>query len=390
MPEKTLTMKRKIIVVASIVGIIIGAFVIMNVLASMKPEAQTLAAPKVKKHVKVKRVVYSDIESQVVASGRIVSQSLVDVSSEVQGQILQGKIPLKKGQEFRKGDLLLKIYSEEFDLSLQSQKSQFLTTIANILPDFKIDYKDSYQAWTNFFDSIKIDEKLPALPEIKSKQEKIFLASKNILSSYYSIQSNELRFDKYFIRAPFNGVYTQVNSEVGSIANPGSRLGQIIRTDVLEMEVPIKTEEVKWIAKGDQARATSEDGVFTWKGTVSRVSRFVDENTQSISVFVKLKPNADQPLYNGQYLKAAFPGKVVKNGMEIPRNAVFNFNEVFTVENGKLVKHTVDIQKINQNSFVITGLPEGVDVVAEPLINAIENTEVEPVQSPQLSAENAQ
>lgn len=374
-------MKRKIIIVASIIAIVVVAFGLMQVFSSFNPEEEAPAHHVSKKYVKVEKVVYRDIESEVTASGRIVSQSLVDVASEVQGQILSGKIPLKKGQGFKKGDLLLKIYNEEFKLALQSKKSVFLTSIANILPDFKIDYPDSYQRWTDFFDNIKIDGDMPELPEIKSKQEKIFLASKNILSNYYSIQSDEIRLDKYFIRAPFNGVYTQVNSEVGSIANPGARLGQIIRTDQLELEVPVKPDEVKWLKKGDKAVVSTEDGLSEWKGKIARISQFVDESTQSISVFVSINPNSENRLYNGQYLKAVFPGKIIKSGMEIPRNAIFNFNEVFTVVEGKLVKNTVSIEKYNQNSLIFTGLPEGINVVSEPLINAIENSEVEVIKS---------
>lgn len=370
-------MKRKITVIVIVLAILVGAFLLMSVLSSLNPDHETPPAPVSKAHVKVKKVIYSNIESQVLASGRIVAQNSVDVASEVQGVILSGSVPLKKGQTFKKDDLLLQVYSKEFELSLQAQKSRLLTSIANILPDFKIDYPESYKAWSDFFDNIKIDEDMPNLPELKSRKEKIYLASRNILSDYYSIKGNEIRLDKYFIRALFDGVYIQVNSEVGSVANPGSPLAKIIRTDQLELEVPVKAEEIRWLHKGDKVIASTQDGLSSWKGKISRISKFVDPTTQSISVFVQLPFDPQKTMYNGQYLKAVFPGKIVQSGMEIPRNAMFNFNEVFTVEEGKLKKHEINIEKFNQNTVIINGLPEGVDVVSEPLINAIENTEVE-------------
>ncbi len=369
-------MKRKITIVLSVIALLAISFSANYVLSLQNPEVETPDVDIAKRHVKVKKVVYGEIESQVVASGRIVSQSMVDVASEVQGKILQGNIPLKKGQSFKKGDILLRIYSEEFQLALQSKKSRFLTSIANILPDLKIDYNDSYKTWASFFDEIEIDKKLPLLPDIQSKKEKIFLASKNILSDYYSILSDEIRLSKYNITAAFNGVYTQVNSEVGSIANPGVRLGQIIRTNQLELEVPIKSDEIKWLNKGDKTVVNSEDGLLSWNGKISRISQFVDENTQSISVFVSIETNSENKLYNGQYLKAIFPGKVIESGMELPRNAIFNFNKVFIVDDGKLLKRTVSIEKYNQNSIIISGIPEGTNVVWESLVNAIENTQV--------------
>ena len=58
-------------------------------------------------------------------------------------------------------------------------------------------------------------------------------------------------------------------------------------------------------------------------------------------------------------------------------NAVFNNNEVFIVEDGKLAKREINILKINETTLIFNGLDENTDIVVEPLINAVENTEVE-------------
>ena len=67
----------------------------------------------------------------------------------------------------------------------------------------------------------------------------------------------------------------------------------------------------------------------------------------------------------------------MKNVMEMPRNAVFNNNTVFAVEEGRLVKQTIDIQKINETTLLFSGLAAGTELVREPLVNALENAPVE-------------
>ena len=62
--------------------------------------------------------------------------------------------------------------------------------------------------------------------------------------------------------------------------------------------------------------------------------------------------------------------------MEIPRKAVFNQNEVFIVQDGLLGRREIMIEKINKDKIYFSGLEIGVDIVAEPLINASENTKV--------------
>jgi multidrug resistance efflux pump len=65
---------------------------------------------------------------------------------------------------------------------------------------------------------------------------------------------------KYKIYASFTGTYTDVFLEVGSAANPGSRIGKIIRTDQLELEVPIEVHNADWIKFKDPVYVTREDG----------------------------------------------------------------------------------------------------------------------------------
>jgi len=123
-----------------------------------------------------------------------------------------------------------------------------------------------------------------------------------------------------------------------------------------------------------------ENNIQHWQGEIVRIAKYVDPTTQAISVFIKLNPNKDKPLFNGQYLKATFTGMVIDNAFSIPRNAVYNYNEVYVVFEGKLQKRIITVEKINKNDLIISGLKEGINVVVEPLINVVENTEVKILQ----------
>jgi membrane fusion protein (multidrug efflux system) len=368
---------RKLIIGFSILGIIAAAFLLMMVLSSFRKEPPKMPPKEIKRYVKAQKVAYGDIESQVAGSGRLSSMQEVDVIAEVQGKILKGDVPLKKGQSFKKGDLLFRIYDQEARLGLLARKSRFLNAIANLLPDFKVDFPDSYKNWTDFLGSIDIEQDLPPLPKIKAAKEKIFLAGRNILSDYYGIKSEEVRLKKYKIYASFTGTYTDVFLEVGSVANPGSRIGEIIRTDQLELEVPIEVHNADWIKFKDPVYVTTGDGSREWSGKVVRKADFVDARTQSVSIFVGLESTPENPLYPGMYLKAVFPGIIVRNAMQMPRNAVFNTNEVFVVKDGRLAKEQISIYKVDEKTLIFSGLEEGIDLVVEPLVNATEDLKVE-------------
>ena len=371
-------MRKKLVVFISIVLILGFALFIMNTLKSMKPDPGQANVIIKKDVVQTRTIKYLNLTTRIEGTGRVTSQFDVTLASEVQGKVLAGNVTLKKGESFIMGDLLARIYDEDFKYSLKARKSGFLTLLANILPDLKVDYPTDFDAWADFFDMIEMDKDLPEMPEISSKQLKIFLSSRKILSEYYAIQSDELRLDKYYIYAPFDGAFTEVYAEVGSVASPGGRLASMIKTGKLEVEVPIDLNEAQYVKTGNSATiSSSQNSNIEWIGKVSRIADFVDPNTQSINVYVSVPNNKTFPLFKGQYLKVVLDGVTLENVMELSRTAVSNGNHVYTVEEGKLVHRTIDIKKIYNETLLFNGIDEGISIVSEPLVKPVEGTEVE-------------
>ena len=150
----------------------------------------------------------------------------------------------------------------------------------------------------------------------------------------------------------------------------------IINTVNLELEVPVNVDDAKWLKNGSTVQVFNSNKTSSWKGKVTRKAQSVSPNTQSINIYVELNSTQDNPVYKGEYLVVVFSGIKVSNVMEISRNAIFNQNVVFTVEDGILVQKIIEVNKINKDKLFFTGLSEGTDVVSEPLINASENSKV--------------
>jgi multidrug efflux pump subunit AcrA (membrane-fusion protein) len=270
--------------------------------------------------------------------------------------------------------VLFVVYPDEAILLLKARKSQYQNTLASIIPDLVIDFPEAEQAFNQFFSSINVDKPLPPMPEIKDNTLKIFLASRNVISEYYSIESAELQLKRRTVRAPFNGTYKDVYMELGAYTNTGGRVARAIQTDHLELEVPLPRTDAAWVNQGDAVTINSEDGTITWKGQVLRKSQFIDENTQSQTIFISIPYNYKQPLMAGEYFLAHFPVRPIEGVMEIPRNSVFNSNEVFVARSGRLAKEKINIIKINESTLIFNGLPEGDSVVVQQLINVSEGT----------------
>ena len=368
---------RKItFIVVALIILLGGAAALSLLFVSMKPEPPRRPDADLRRFVKADTVEYRNIVSPLLREGRVVTGSEVMLVAEAAGKLEPGNVSLRKGSSFSKGDLIAVVYKDEAELALKARKSNFLTTITTILPDVKIDYPEQYQTFHDFFSGIDIDKNLPDLPEVKNEQLKIFLASRNVLNEYYDIKQDEKRLSRHSMNAPFNGTFSQVNMEVGSYVNPGSQIARMIRTDLMEVEVPVESEQSKWIKIGDRVQVFSKDRKMVRDGSVVRKSDFIDPATQARSIFVKVNNTPGDQLLAGEYKLVQFPGQSISKSMEIPRSAVFNSNEVFTVLEGRLNKREINVLKWNEESLIFDGLEEGSIVVTEPLINVKENTPV--------------
>ena len=346
----------------------------LSMLFSSQKEAPKIRKPVVKiKYVKTKGVKYKPVKTYVVAYGRVETAQLLDLLSEVSGRMFEGEIPLEEGEFFTKGTLLFYVDDRESALNLKAQKSNFLKDLASILPDLQLDYRNNYSVWENYFNSLNIDKRFPKLPLTVSLKEKIFLSTKGIYSSFYTIKSAEIKVQKHKYYAPFDGSISEMLIESGSFVNSGTRIGRIIQTGVYELKVSVSSRDIAWIQKYAPVVISSEETQKVWKGEVVRMSDFVDQNTQSVNVFISIFPNQDK-IYDGQFLQASIPAQIVEHGMVIPRSALYNGNEIFAVENDTLLKvKQVNVVRLTEEEVIFDGLKAGSDVVVEPLISAYNN-----------------
>lgn len=379
--------KRQFIIVGSAL-LIVASTIFVAVFFSQQKEQPVVKESKViVRTVKSIPVQYSDVKTTVEAYGRVKTSQTLDLISEVGGKMLQGNIRLKAGTNFRKGQLLYFVDDQEATLNLKSQKSNFLRDLASILPDIKLDFPEAYPKWSGFFSSIDLDRKIPALPAVEIEKEKTFLATKGIFSNYYAIRSAEVRLDKYKYYAPFDGSILDVSLQSGSYVNPGARIANVMKSGDHELQVSVETSDIGWINEGSVATIYSTESQQMWDGVVTRISDYVNQNTQSIDVYLAINSTGSK-IFDGQFLKASIPTETIKDGLRIPRDVIYNGSEVFVVQDTLLKVQPIDIYRLTDNEAIVGGLVAGSDLVIEPLINAYNNMRVDKIDVSEINMEN--
>lgn len=365
-------MKKKIMAIGSAILIVALAFLVVKMLPSRSTHKQTTQAIQ----AALVEVIYpqiGDASYQESSTGKITATERFEIFSQVDGQLLESAKLFKEGKTYLKGEVMLEVDVEEFKMTLLAQKSNFITLITSTLPDLKSDYPEAYQNWKNYILDVNIGNRLPAMPVAGDAQGKFYLSGKGIYANFYNIRSLEERFEKYTIRAPYNGIVISSLVEAGQAVRSGTQMGVFINPTQYDLEITMPLGATSEIQKGTTATLTSSEIQGKWTGEVIRIGGDIDELSQSVKMFIRTKGNN---LKEGMFLTAHMQIAPFEDAMSLPRKMINDNDEVFIVEDSKLKLHKVEVLMRQGDMAIIKGLTGETPVLSTVIKNAYDGMPV--------------
>jgi len=363
----------------TILSIVIGAAVLatgwfgLQYMSGLKKDPPKKEIPKRIKTVEATAVSNSQVTTNLAVQGRLEAYNKIELFSEVGGAITTPK-PFKKGTYFKKGDVVLRVDDTEPRLNIQAQKATLLNGIAAMMPDLKIDYPESFPAWEAYLSSFNVDDPIKALPTPVNQREKLFVAGRNLQSQFYNIKSQEERLSKYTLYAPFSGVLTTASINNGAVIRPGQMLGELMATGYYEMLATVPLSQLEFLKPGGTVKLYSEDIDGEWAGKVKRISDQIDPQTQTVGVYVGV---TGRDLREGMYLRGEAAAKALNNVVEIDRDLLIDEREVYAVKHDTLlVLLPVTVQKFNRETVIVSGLPDGTQLLTSDVAGAYDGMRV--------------
>ena len=358
---------RKVIV-SSIVGvvlIVLGVY-FAKVIAGSKKSRRPRPG-KMVKTVFVDTVQNGLVPIKIPANGNLKAKQRVELFSEVQGVFRPvGKL-FRTGQEYRQGELLIRIDSDEYYASVQSAKSNLYNLITAIMPDLRLDYPEIYPKWQTYLDGFDLTKSTPELPNIDSDKERFFITGRGIITNFYNVKNLEQRLSKYVIRAPFSGILAEAMVTEGTLVRGGQKLGEFINTGVYELEVSVSKTYGDFLAVGKSVTLSNLEKTQTYEGKVTRVNGRVDASSQTVTVFIEVK---DDTLKEGQYLEANLEAKNEENAIEINRSLLMDGNRLFVVRDSVLDAIEVRPIYFSEKTVVVKDVPNDEVIVSKALVGA--------------------
>lgn len=272
------------------------------------------------------------------------------------------------GQHVTKGQLMATIETPELDEQLQVARADLKSAEADL--ELAKTTSERYQNLLKL-NSVSKQETDVAVSSAAAKLAAVEAAQANV-RRLSQLQS----FEKIY--APYSGIVTQRNTDIGDLINAGSattnntakELFHIAAVSKLRVFVAVPEVYAPDVHDGDTATLTLDEypgQVFT--GTVARNSGSIDPSSRTLNVEVDVNNHNDK-LLPGAYVFVHFKIPTQRRELTIPSNTlIFRAQglQVGIVRDGKVHLQTITIGKDDGRTVeVATGLTPDDNVILDP------------------------
>jgi RND family efflux transporter MFP subunit len=218
------------------------------------------------------------------------------------------------GDHVTNGQVLAEIDTPELDEQLAQAKAQLDQAKASL--DLA---KITADRWNTLLKTASVSEQ-----DAAEKRSDYVLQQANVEAAKANLQRlQDLKsFDR--VTAPFPGVITDRNTDIGQLITAGSgpELFGVAQTDPLRVYVQVPQQYVHDIVVGQKAQMTFlELPGRTFEATVSQTSGAVDPTTRTLQVELQM-PNPKGELFAGSYAQVRFNESPDAKALTISDNAI--------------------------------------------------------------------
>src|SRR6476469_3122405 len=293
------------------------------------------------------------------------------------------------GDRVKAGDLLAALAVPELDHQI-SQNEATLDQLKSSLQQARANRELAQVTWDRDSPLVQKGWATPQQGDtdrlnLQSRAAAVAIAEANIASQENLLKVLQQNRDYASVVAPFDGVITQRNVDVGSLvqgnAASGSFMFEIMQQDVIRVWVYVPQDAAFGVAPGIKAIVrVPELPDREFAGTVTRIADALQPGTRTLLTEIDI-PNPDGALRPGTYcmIEIHIPRKTPS--LLVPAEAIiFNADgpQVAVVEDGVVHLRKISIARdLGKQIEVRDGVRDGDQVILNPPVDLVEGKKVQ-------------
>ncbi|HPN36146.1 MAG TPA: efflux RND transporter periplasmic adaptor subunit [bacterium] len=333
--------------------LILGLVLLLLGLNKWRPWAKPAAADRRQSggrggeviEVRAYQVKPQDVENEISATGSILANESVALTSEISGRVT--RINFREGSRVRKGDLLLQINDAE--LQAQFNRASALLKLAQ--------------------DTEARQKKQLAIEAIS--QEEYEAALNRLNTAKADVQLIQAQIDKARIQAPFDGVIGLRSVSEGAYLNAGSRIATLVSINPVKIDFAVPERYQSLLSKEQPVLFRVQGESEEYSGRIYAVEPQIDTDIRSVRCRA-LCPNPDGRIKPGAFAQVRITLQKLEDALMIPSESLIpdaQNQSVFVVRNGRAFDKTVVIGLRTADKVqIVSGLAAGDTVMTTGLL----------------------
>jgi RND family efflux transporter MFP subunit len=337
--------------------------------------------------VRVATIEASPDSVSVTLPGTTAAFATASIYARATGYIAQRKVDI--GDRVKTGDLLAQLAVPELDDQI-SQNEATLNQLKSALDRAEASRKLAEVTWGRDEPLVKKGWVTPQqgdvdLQNLKSQEAAVAVAQHSVTAQESLVKQLRQNRDYASVVAPFDGVITQRNVDVGNLvqgnATSGTFMFEIMQEDVIRVFVYVPQDAAFGVAPGiDAIVRVPELPDREFAGTVTRIANALQAGTRTLLTEIDI-PNPDGALTAGTYCTAELRIPRKTPSLSVPADAIiFNRDgmQVAVVSDGKAEIRKVRVKRdLGTRVEVDTGIKAGDQVILNPPITLVDGSKVQ-------------
>lgn len=353
------------------IAILAACVLVAAVLVSLRKPPEEKEAVQVAPLVKVETVQFAPMQLEVSSHGLVTPKYQTTLVAQVGGAISVIAPEFVRGGFVKKGQILARIEDSDYQAYVVEARAALLSARAGLEQEEALSAV-ARDEWSR----IK-DRKPTALslrkPQLAQEQARVNAAEAALARA-------EKNLERTTIRAPYHGLVAARNVGLGSYANPGSVLGELLSVSQAEVRLPVADNQLQFLLDrgvgADAELMGNLEGVETrWAARIVRSEGVIDDQSRMAYLVAEVTnpyglqiPNDTDPTINqstshplrfGSYVQVVIKGINVAKATLVPRYLVKDGRvPVLNAERKLAFKKVESIREQGTDMVIVDGLAD--------------------------------
>lgn len=329
----------------------------------------------------------------VYGAGTVRPTAEIDIAPQVSGRVVSVDPRFRSGGRVAAGQTLFRIEDDDYRYQVEEAEANLAARRVALLEEQERSEiaRTQYELYADSRDGSASGQDASPLT---LREPQLDAAIAAVQRDEARLASVNLALSRTVVTAPFAGFVREESVDQGQIVAAGQPVGRLFASDAVEVVVPLSDADAAlvpglWAMEGAArapARVIAEygSGSYAWEGYVDRAEAFLDAQTRTVDVVVRVPDPfptgaaGAPPLLVGEFVEVEIEGIEVGAYFRVPRAALQPGDEVWMVRDGAVTIVPVRVlQRADDEVFVTGSLAHGAAVVTGGLPFATEGMPVQ-------------